>query len=339
MLIRQGILFTFWWLTQDPSFIPTPSIRATFSPWMERVLKIPGLYISADSDNIEKYHQARCWDINPKRPRRERREWKRMLRKHRKAFAGTEARLAINLIHLETYTASKCLDKRGRYVKPAVLHREVIVFSALRSQDRVDADIKAICSQQPYRTSPRKRKLINDAVRALSKLDVIQPSNSEVASPVVVVVRKGKPRFFIDLREVKSNTVADRYALPKQDSIFHGLAKAIYFSIIDANKGYHQFGLSSRSRRFTAFVTEDGFWEFWRVPFGLKNAPAHFQLAMDAILGSYRYEFALAFIDDIVIYSRTLSDHRMHVSLVLEALEKVGMTVVEQKYHFATFTI
>jgi len=119
------------------------------------------------------------------------------------------------------------------------------------------------------------------------------------------------------------NPVADRYALPKQDSIFHALARAIYFSIIDANKGYRQFGLSSRSRRFTAFVTEDGFWEFRRMPFGLTNAPALFQRAMDAILGSYRY----------------VSDHRMHVSLVLEALEKVGMTVVEQKCHFATFTI
>ena len=101
------------------------------------------------------------------------------------------------------------------------------------------------------------------------------------------MVQKGKPRFCIDLHEVNSKTVADRYAIPKQDSIFHGLAKAIYFSIIDANKGYHQFRLSSRSRRFTAFITEDGFWGFWRVPFGLKSAPAHFQLAMDAILGSY----------------------------------------------------
>jgi len=59
-------------------------------------------------------------------------------------------------------------------------------------------------------------------------------------------------------------------------------------------------------------VTEDsGFWQFKRIPFGLKNAPSHFQKAIDTILGSYRYEFALAFIDDKIIYSKAL------VSLVL----------------------
>lgn len=52
------------------------------------------------------------------------------------------------------------------------------------------------------------------------------------------------------------------------------------------------------------------------------------------ILGSYRYEFALAFIDDIVIYSKNLEDHRLNVSLVLQALENVGMTVAENKCHF-----
>jgi Reverse transcriptase (RNA-dependent DNA polymerase) len=141
----------------------------------------------------------------------------------------------------------------------------------------------------------------------------------------------------IDLREVNSKTVADRYALPKQDSIFRALVGSIYFSIIciDANKGYHQFCLTLGSCRYTAFVTDDGFYEFRRVPFGLKNAPAHFQRSIDTILGSYRYEFALAFIDDIVIYSRSLEDHLSHVSLVLQSLINVGMTVSEEKCHFA----
>jgi 2-keto-4-pentenoate hydratase len=98
---------------------------------------------------------------------------------------------------------------------------------------------------------------------------------------------------------------------------------------MDANKGYFQFGLTDGSKKYTAFITEDGFYQFKRVPFGLKNAPAHFQRAIDTILGSYRYEFALAFIDDIVVYSRTLQDHLRHVSLVLQALEDVGMTVSE----------
>jgi len=123
----------------------------------------------------------------------------------------------------------------------------------------IDVDMKAIKSQQPYRIFPRKRKLINEAVEKLKALNVIQPSTSKVASPVVVVVQKGKPRFCIDLREVNSKTIADRYALPKQDSVFRALVGAIRFSIVDANKGYYQFGLSAGSMRYTAFITEDGF--------------------------------------------------------------------------------
>lgn len=62
----------------------------------------------------------------------------------------------------------------------------------------IEADAKTIKSQQPYRTSPRKRKLIREAVAQLKELDVIEPSSSEVASPVVVVIQKGKPRFCIE---------------------------------------------------------------------------------------------------------------------------------------------
>ena len=246
------------------------------------------------------------WDICPDLSRKDRRMWKKMLESHRKAFAGPEGRL-------------------GKVHSRFNIH--------------IEADTKNIKSQQPYRTSPRKRKLIREAVEKLKELDVIQPSSSDIASPVVVVVQKGKPRFCIDLQEVNSKTIADRYALPKQDSVFRALVGSIYFSIIDANKGYFQFGLTVGSQRYTAFVTEDGFYEFKRVPFGLKNAPAHFQQSIDTILGSYRYEFALAFIDDIVIYSKSLADHLRHVSLVLQALENVGMTVSESKCHFAYHSI
>jgi hypothetical protein len=139
----------------------------------------------------------------------------------------------------------------------------------------------------------------------------------------------------VDLREINSKTKADRYALPKQDSIFRALVGTIYFSLIDANKGYHQFKVAILSRHFTAFVTKDGFWEFKRIPFGVKNAPSHFQWAIDIILGSYRFDFALAFIDDIVIYSKSLDDYLLYVHLVLDALGKVAMTVSEDKCHFA----
>jgi hypothetical protein len=149
-----------------------------------------------------------------------------------------------------------------------------------------------------------------------------------------MVIQKGKPRFCIDLREVNSKTTPDRYALPRQDTIFRAIGRAMFFSTLDCNKGYHQFGLTPHARLLTAFVTKDGFWEYIRMPFGLKNALAHFQRTMDAILGKYRWDFALAYIDDIVIFSQTFDEHLEHCSLVLDAMEKIGLTLEEKKCHF-----
>jgi len=116
--------------------------------------------------------------------------------------------------------------------------------------------------------------------------------------------------------------------------IFATLLGAFFFTILDANRGYHQFGLTLRSKKFTAFTTDFGLFEFKRVPFGLKTAPAHFQRAIDIILGSMRWDFALAYIDDIIVYSKTLEEHIEHVAAVLEAFLNAGMTLAETKCHF-----
>jgi hypothetical protein len=280
-----------------------PYVSAIDPLGMEHEFRDSGPLLPQSMDDEDKQEGDLEWDICPKLTRRQRRDWIRMLRKHLKMFAGPGGR---NL---------------GR-------------VSSKYDMD-IDADPSTIKSQQPYRTSPRKRRLIREAINKLLELNIIQPSSSSIASPVVVVVQKGKPRFCVDLREVNSKTIPDRYSLPRQDSIFRALAGAIFFSTMDCNKGYHQFGLTERAQKLTAFVTEDGFWEYVRMPFGLKNAPAHFQRTMDAILGIYRWDFALAYIDDIIVYSKTFEEHMLHCSLILEALESIGMTLDEKKCHWA----
>ena len=119
------------------------------------------------------------WDINPTLNRSQRRAIVKMLRKHIKVFVGPEGRL-------------------GR-VDP-------------KFDMDIHGDLKDIKSQQTYRTSPEKQKHIKDAIDTLSRLDVIEPSNSSVASPVIVVIQHDKPRFCVDLREANSKIAADRYA-------------------------------------------------------------------------------------------------------------------------------
>ena len=120
----------------------------------------------------------------------------------------------------------------------------------------------------------------------------------------------GKKAKHIDLQKVNSKTETDRYTIPCQDRIFSSLKGARYFMILDANKGYHQFELDEQSRKLTAFITEDhGLWEWVRVCFGLKNAPAFFQRCIDQILKNLSFEFVLAYLDDLIIFSKTFEEH------------------------------
>lgn len=116
--------------------------------------------------------------------------------------------------------------------------------------------------------------MIKETVDKLEDLGIIQESKSEVALPIIV--QKGKPRFCIDLREMNAKTKANRYTLPRQDSIFRALAGMIFLSLSTATK----IIIESLS-----LLLEDEFFEFLRAPFGLKSASTYFQRAINAILG------------------------------------------------------
>jgi hypothetical protein len=198
--------------------------------------------LSQDDDDVDKLPDDLAWDISLLLNRKCCRTIQSVFRKHRKVFVRPEGKL-------------------GRAPKEFNMH--------------IDANEKKIRSQRPYCTSPRKRRLVKEAIDTLQKLGVIQLSKSDIASPVVVVMQHGKACFCVDLREVNSKTVTDQYPLPWQDIIFSSFGFALFFSTIDINKGYHQIGVTEKSRRFTTFTTDGyGLWEFLCVPFGVKNAPA-----------------------------------------------------------------
>src|SRR5438552_152220 len=103
----------------------------------------------------------------------------------------------------------------------------------------------------------------------------------------------------------------------------------MFFSILNYNKDYHQFELIVRARLLIIFITEDEFWEYIRMSFNLKNALAHFQRIMNIILSNYRWNFALAYIDDIMIFSQIFDEHLEHCSLILNALKKITLILEE----------
>ena len=139
--------------------------------------------------------------------------------------------------------------------------------------------------QQARNAGPARKEVINQTIEQLLSWDVIEKAVSTTASPVVLVWQNNKWRFCVDFRQLNSVTVRDIYPILRSDYVFSRLAGKKYFSLLDALKGYHQVEIDERDRHKTAFISHKGLFQYKRLPFGLKNAPAQFQRLMDEIIG------------------------------------------------------
>ena len=134
----------------------------------------------------------------------------------------------------------------------------------------------AMPKHQPVRRTPfAARQEIATQLKQMQDQNVIYPSDSPWASPVVLVRKKdGSLRFCIDYCGLNSVTKSDTFPLPRIDNLLDQLGKAKYFSTLDLAAGYWQVQLHPDSRAKSVFVTHQGLYEFRVMPFGLKNAPA-----------------------------------------------------------------
>ena len=166
---------------------------------------------------------------------------------------------------------------------------------------------------RPYRMPYSEREKVNNIVKDLINNEIIRESQSPYASPILLVKKKnGEERMCVDYRALNRITVKDRYPLPRIDDLLDRINERKYFTSLDLASGYHQIPISEDSISKTAFVTPDGHYEYIRMPFGLTNAPAIFQRTINQILGSLRFNTALAYLDDILIPSVSVEEGTYH---------------------------
>ena len=150
---------------------------------------------------------------------------------------------------------------------------------------------------------------------------VIQPLTSPWASPVVLVRKKdGGMRFCIDYRRLNQVTKLDEYPLPHIDDTLDLLTRARYFTTLDLASGYWQVAMDPASREKTAFTTYSGLYEFCKMPFGLVNAPATFQRLMEAVLSGLARGCCHVYLDDVLVFGRTLGEHNSNLTRVFGRL-------------------
>lgn len=203
----------------------------------------------------------------------------------------------------------------------------------------LDTGNAAPISSPPYHASPNGRKVIEKTIAELLSDNVIETSDSPWASPAILVHQKGKHRFCIDYRKINTVLKADQYPIPRVDDILTQFSGMAYYTTFDANKGFHQVEVDEKDREKTAFRTHVGLHQFKRMPFGLKTGPGVFQRLTDRILGHYKWQIALVYIDDIIIYSRTFQQHAQDVDTILKLVIKSGITLSPAKSYVAHHSI
>ena len=188
----------------------------------------------------------------------------------------------------------------------------------------------------PLRRTPQKLKMtVRSHIDEMQCHNIIRESASPYAAPVVMTTKKdGDPRFCVDYRKLNQVTVKDRYPLPRIDDTIDALHGAQFFTTLDLFSGYWQIEIDEPDKHKTAFVCEYGQYEFNRMPFGLTNAPSTFQRLMNRILKPVLYESVLVYLDDIIVFSKTVDEHIEHIAAVFKILAENGLKLKAKKCDF-----
>ena len=180
--------------------------------------------------------------------------------------------------------------------------------------------------------------VVRKEVEKMLRLDVIEPSSSPFASPIVLVKKPdGSTRFCIDFRALNKVTRFDAEPIPDVEVLFTKLKGKTIFSKLDLTKGYWQIPMAPEDKEKTAFRTPLGLFQFKRMPFGLCTAPSTFARMMN-MLDFDRFA-AVHFFDDILIASDSWEEHWNSLDGVLTLLNKHGLTVRPSKVELGLDTI
>ena len=173
---------------------------------------------------------------------------------------------------------------------------------------------------------PAEQDELEEQVKDLLAQGFIRPSCSPYGAPVLFVPKKdGRWRMCIDYRALNKQTIKDRYPLPRIDLLLDRLGQARVFTKLDLAQGYHQIAMVDDSIAKTAFCTHLGQWEFVVMPFGLCNAPSSFQRLMNKVFAEEINSFVLVYLDDILIYSRSIEQHWDHLQCAMEKLRQAKL--------------
>ncbi|MBW0467774.1 hypothetical protein O181_007489 [Austropuccinia psidii MF-1] len=190
-----------------------------------------------------------------------------------------------------------------------------------------------------YQESLETRKEMEKHVNELLYMDIMREIGHNeivrISTPVLITWNCGKSRLCGDFRALNNYTKVERYPIPMIPHALDKLEKAKYITKMDCMKGSHQDGDKPNSIKLLRIICHMGIYEYTRIPFGIQNAPAHFQRMMDTIFQEEILEgWMVVYIDDIIIYSEILEDHVNYIGRVLSKCTPINLKISLKKCNF-----
>ncbi|XP_020989576.1 uncharacterized protein LOC110276798 [Arachis duranensis] len=208
---------------------------------------------------------------------------------------------------------------------PKVFPEDILEFSLQRE---IEFAIELVLGAGPISIALYRMALIELAelktqLEELLNKRFIRPSISPWGAPVLLVKKKdGGMRLCVDYRQLNKVTVKNKYPLPRIYDLMDQLQGDGVFSKIDLRSGYHQIRVKEDDIPKTAFRTRYGHYEFAVMSFGLTNAPTLFMDYMNRVFRPFLDKFMVVFIDNILVYSKTVKEHEEHLRIVLQILKE-----------------
>ncbi|KAI2655821.1 Transposon Tf2-6 polyprotein [Labeo rohita] len=172
-----------------------------------------------------------------------------------------------------------------------------------------------------YSLSVKEQLAMEEYVAEGLRAGTIRPSSSPAAAGFFFVKKKdGGLRPCVDYRGLNQITVKNRHPLPLTNTALDALSGAHFFTKLDLRSAYNLVRIREGDEWKTAFITPTGHYETLVMPFGLCNSPAAFQHLINDVLRDMLGRWCYAYLDDILIYSKTLDEHIQHVRAVLQRL-------------------
>ena len=220
-----------------------------------------------------------------------------------------------------------------------LIHDYVDIFSYAEpgETDLVELDLKLQPGAAPVR---QKVRPLNPAMEAdlQKQLDawleqgVIETSDSPWSSPLVPVRKKdGTVRWAVDYRRVNQVLEQDAYPLPRIQTLLEKAGGHQVYSTLDQTQAYFNIRIAEKSRKITAFATPNGLYQFRKMPFGLSVAPAVYSRFIAAALNRLGTRGINVYLDDVLVFSRTLTEHLHRMREVFQVHRDAGVKLKPSK--------